>query len=144
MKIYLMGTRVSSAKLQKSFRTNVYCPTLKHVTTQLFRNFHYQEFCYMGRRTQMKLKTGVSLKRLWTNLFVMPYQAITKLSWTYSITPWKRRFMDFQLVKADRLITTFQIRWPKGLIKLVLAIKKQHQLVMVMSRQVVQGSSKQA
>ena len=47
----------------------------------------------------------------------------------------KRRFMDFQLVKADRLITTFQIRRPKGPIKSVLAIKKQHQLVVVMSRQ---------
>ena len=87
MKIYLMGIRVSSVKLQKSFRTNVCCPTPKHVTTQLFRNFYYQEFYYMGRQTQLKLKTGVSLKKLWTNLFVMPYQAITKLSWTYSTMP---------------------------------------------------------
>ena len=43
--------------------------------------------------------------------------------------------MDFQLVKADWLITTFQIRRPKGLIKSVPAIKKQYQLVVVMSRQ---------
>ena len=43
--------------------------------------------------------------------------------------------MEFQLVKADWLITTFQIRQPKGLIKSIPAIKKQHQLVMVMSRQ---------
>ena len=74
----LNGIRVSSAKLKKSFRTNIYCPTPKHVTTQLFRNFYYQEFYYTGRRIQLKMKT---------NLFVMPYQAITKLSWTYSTTP---------------------------------------------------------
>ena len=43
--------------------------------------------------------------------------------------------MDFQLVKVDRLITIFQIHLPKGLIKLVPTIKKQHQLVVVMSRQ---------
>ena len=60
MKIYPMEIKVSSAKLQKSFRTNVCCPTPKHVTTQLFRNFHYQEFYYMDRQIQSKLKKCVS------------------------------------------------------------------------------------
>ena len=50
MKIYLMEIKMSSAKLQKSFRANVCCPTPKHVTTQLFRIFHYQEFYYTGRQ----------------------------------------------------------------------------------------------
>ena len=61
MKIYLVEIKMSSAKLQKNFRANVCCPTPKHVTTQLFRNFHYQEFYYTGRQIQLKLKTGVSL-----------------------------------------------------------------------------------
>ena len=43
--------------------------------------------------------------------------------------------MDFQLVRVDRLITTFQIRRPRGPIKSVPAIKKQHRLVVVISRQ---------
>ena len=43
--------------------------------------------------------------------------------------------MGFQLVKLGRFITTFQICRPKELIKSVPAIKKQHQLVVVMSRQ---------
>ena len=43
--------------------------------------------------------------------------------------------MDFYLVKVDWLITTFQIHRPKGPIKSVLAIKKQHRLVVVMFRQ---------
>ena len=62
MKIYLMGIRVSSAKLKKSFRTSVCCPSPKHVTTQLFKNFHYQEFYYMGRQIQLRMKTDVSLR----------------------------------------------------------------------------------
>ena len=43
--------------------------------------------------------------------------------------------MDFQVVKVDRLIKIFQIYLPKGLIKSIPAIKKQYQLVVVMSRQ---------
>ena len=43
--------------------------------------------------------------------------------------------MDFLLVKADRLVTTFQICRPRGPTMLVPAIKKQHWLVVVMSRQ---------
>ena len=39
----------------------------------------------------------------------------------------------FLVSQADQLITTSQIHRPKGLIKSVPAIKKQHQLVMVMS-----------
>ena len=42
--------------------------------------------------------------------------------------------MEFQLVRLDQLIIIFQIHRLRGLIKLVPAIKKQHQLVMVMSR----------
>ena len=34
-----MGIRVSSAKLQKSFRTNVCCPTPKHVTNTIIQKF---------------------------------------------------------------------------------------------------------
>ena len=64
MKIYLMEIKMSSAKLQKSFRANVCCPTPKHATTQLFRNFHYQVFYYTGRQIQLKLKIGVSLRKL--------------------------------------------------------------------------------
>ena len=59
MKIYLIEIKVLLAKLQKSFRTSVCCPTPKHVTTQLFRNFHHKEFYYTGRQIQLKLKTGV-------------------------------------------------------------------------------------
>ena len=59
MKIYLMEIKMSLAKLQKNFRINVCCPTPKHMTTQLFRNFYYQEFYYTGRQIQLKLKTGV-------------------------------------------------------------------------------------
>ena len=29
------------------------------MTTQLFRNIHYQEFFYTGRQTQLKLKTTI-------------------------------------------------------------------------------------
>ena len=61
--------------------------------------------------------------------------AITKFSWTYSTMSWEKRFMGFQLVKVGRLITTFHIHRPKGPIKSVLAIKKQHRLVVVMFRQ---------
>ena len=43
--------------------------------------------------------------------------------------------MDIQLTRLGRLITTLHIRQLKGLIKPVLAIKKQHSLVMMMSRQ---------
>ena len=43
--------------------------------------------------------------------------------------------MDIQLIRLDRLITTFHIRQLRGLIKPVLAIKKQHQPVITMSRQ---------
>ena len=64
MKIYLMEIKLSSTKLYKSFRANVCCPTPKHMTTQLFRNFHYQEFYYRDIQIQLKLKTGVSLWRL--------------------------------------------------------------------------------
>ena len=39
MKIYPIGIRVSSAKLQKSFRTNVCCPTPKHVTNTIIQKF---------------------------------------------------------------------------------------------------------
>ena len=46
----------------------------------------------------------------------------------------KEAIHGIQLVRLDRLVTTFQIRRPKGLIKSVPAIKKQHQLVMVTSR----------
>ena len=42
--------------------------------------------------------------------------------------------MDIQLIRSDWLITTFHIHRLRGLIKPVLAIKKQHQLVMMMSR----------
>ena len=59
MKIYLMEIEMSSAKLRKNFKANVCCPTPKHVTTQLFRNIHYQEFYYTGRQIQLKLKTDV-------------------------------------------------------------------------------------
>ena len=64
MKIYLMEIKMSSTKLQKNFRTSVCYPTPKHVTTQLFRNIHYQEFYYTGKQIQLKLKTGVSLRKL--------------------------------------------------------------------------------
>ena len=63
IKTYLMKIRIPSAKLQKNFRISVCCPTPKHVTAQLFRNFHYQEFYYTGRQIQSKLKTGVSLRK---------------------------------------------------------------------------------
>ena len=43
--------------------------------------------------------------------------------------------MDIQLIRLDRLIITFHIHQLRGLIKSVLAIKKQHQLVTMMSRQ---------
>ena len=43
--------------------------------------------------------------------------------------------MDIQLIRLDRFTTIFHIHRLRGLIKLVLAIKKQHQLVMMMSRQ---------
>ena len=43
--------------------------------------------------------------------------------------------MGVQLVKLGRLIKTSQIRRPKGLMKSVPAIKEQHQLVIVMSKQ---------
>ena len=43
--------------------------------------------------------------------------------------------MDIQLIRLDRFITIFHIYRLKGLIEPVLAIKKQHQLVMMMSRQ---------
>ena len=63
MKTYLMKIRIPSTKLQKNFRRSVCCPTPKHVTTQLFRNFRYQEFYYMGRQIRSKLKIGVSLRK---------------------------------------------------------------------------------
>ena len=63
MKTCLMKIRIPSIKLRKSFRRSVCCPTPKHVTTQLFRNFHYQEFYYMDRQIQLKLKTSVSLQK---------------------------------------------------------------------------------
>ena len=50
-------------KLQKSFRRSVCCPTPKHVTAQLFGNFHYQEFYYIDRQIQSKLETDVSLRK---------------------------------------------------------------------------------
>ena len=43
--------------------------------------------------------------------------------------------MGFQLIRLGWLITTFHIRRLRGLIKPVLAIKKQHQPVMMMFRQ---------
>ena len=43
--------------------------------------------------------------------------------------------MGFQLIRLGRLITTFRIHQFRGLIKPGLAIKKQHQLVMMMSKQ---------
>ena len=43
--------------------------------------------------------------------------------------------MGFQLIRLVWLIVTFHIHRPRGLIKSVPAIKKQHQLVMVMPRQ---------
>ena len=36
------------------------CPTPRHVTIKLFRNIHYQEFCYMGSQIQTKLNIDVS------------------------------------------------------------------------------------
>ena len=46
----------------------------------------------------------------------------------------KEVFHGFPVDQVDRLITTFHIHRLKGLIKLVPAIKKQHQPVMMMSR----------
>ena len=43
--------------------------------------------------------------------------------------------MDIQLIRLDQFTIIFHIRRLRGLIKMVLAIKKQHQLVMMMSRQ---------
>ena len=43
--------------------------------------------------------------------------------------------MDIQLIRLDRFTTIFHIHRLRGLIKPVLAINKQHQLVMMMSRQ---------
>ena len=82
IKTYLTKIRIPSTRLQKNFRRSVCCPTPKHVTAQLFRNFHYQEFYYTGRQIQSKLKKGISLRKPQTNLFVMPYQAAMKLSLT--------------------------------------------------------------
>ena len=43
--------------------------------------------------------------------------------------------MDIQLIRLGQFTIIFHIRRIRGPIKLVLAIKKQHQLVMMMSRQ---------
>ena len=58
------GDKDAIGKAIEEFITSVCCPTPKHVTTQLFRNIHYQESYYTSRQIQLKLKTGVSLRKL--------------------------------------------------------------------------------
>ena len=45
MKTYLMKIGIPSTKLRKNFRIHQ-----KHVTAQLFRNFHYHEFYYTDKQ----------------------------------------------------------------------------------------------
>ena len=58
------GDKDVISKAIEEFQKSICCPTPRHVTIQLFRNIHYQEFCCMGRQMQMKLKIGVSSWKL--------------------------------------------------------------------------------
>ena len=91
----------------------------------MFRNIHYQEFCCMGRQMQMRLTEDRCFFMEAINKSV--YDAISnhnEVFWNTFHNTMKEVFHGFQLIRLDRLITTFHIRRLKRLIKPVPTIKK--------------------
>ena len=58
------GDKGIISKATEEFQNKCLLSYTKTRDNTLVRNFHYQEFCYTGRQTQLKLKTGVSLRKL--------------------------------------------------------------------------------
>ena len=81
------GDKGIISKATEEFQNKCLLSYTKTRDNTIVQKFHYQEFYYTGRRIRLKMKIGVSLRKLQTNLFVMPYQAITKLSQTHFTTP---------------------------------------------------------